>query len=90
MYLEEDIVPNMCEQAGCIGRYTNHSLRATAITRMYNTGVPEKLIAETSRHKSTKALRQYEHTSQEQQKAVTSVLNNSDNKYSVAIISDVI
>ena len=28
----------------------------------YNAGVPEKLIAETSGHKSTKALRQYEHT----------------------------
>ena len=71
------IVPNMCEQAGCIGRYTNHSLRAMAITRMYNAGVPEKLIAETSGHKSTKALHQYKHTSQEQQKAVTSVLNTA-------------
>ena len=32
--------------------YTNHSLRATAVTGMYNTGVPEKLIAEKSGHKS--------------------------------------
>ena len=49
-------------------RYTNHSLRATAVTRMYAKGVPEKLIAETSGHKSLKALRAYEQTSSVQEK----------------------
>ena len=48
--------------------YTNHSLRATAITRMYNAGVPETIIAEKSGHRSTKALRVYEKTSDAQQK----------------------
>lgn len=71
------VLPDICAKSGCVGKYTNHSLRATAITRMYNGGVPEKLIAETSGHKSSKALRQYEHTSDEQQKAVTAVINNN-------------
>ena len=37
--------------AGLSG-YTNHSLHATAVSRMYNTGVPEKIIAERSGHRS--------------------------------------
>lgn len=46
---------------------------------MYNNGIPEKLIAETSGHKSAKrALRQYEHTSEEQKKGVTSVINQAE------------
>ena len=36
---------------------------------MYAKGVPEKLIAETSGHKSLKALRAYEQTSSVQEKA---------------------
>lgn len=44
--------------------------------RMFNSGVPEKIIAENSGHKSTKALRCYECTSSEQQNAVSKVINN--------------
>ena len=49
-------------------QYTNHSLRATAITRMYEGGIPENLISEKSGHKSIKALRCYESTSAQQEK----------------------
>ena len=59
------------------GCNTNHSLRAAAITRMFNSGIPEKVIAKTSGHRSTKALRFYEHTSVQQQQAVTQVINSS-------------
>ena len=59
----------MSKVAGTEVRYTNHSLRATAMTRMYNRGVPEKLIAEKSGHRSVDALRVYEHTLPELQKA---------------------
>ena len=41
---------------------------------MFNSGVPEKVIAENSGHKSTKALRCYEHISSEQQKGVSEVI----------------
>ena len=41
-----------------------------------NTGILEKVIAETLGHKSSKALRCYERTSSVQQKAVTASINN--------------
>ena len=40
------IIPNLSLEAGIGVHYTNHSLRATAVTRMYEKGVPEKIIAE--------------------------------------------
>ncbi len=62
-------LPEISEKAGIGVRYTNHSLRATAVTRMYENGVPEKIISEKSGHRSLKALRNYEHTSETQEKA---------------------
>ena len=61
-------IPDLCKSAALSAHYTNHSLRATAITRMYKSGVPEKVISEKSGHRSLKALRVYEHTSVHQQK----------------------
>ena len=73
------ILPELSEKSGVGVHYTNHSLRATAITRMFNCGVPEKVIAENSGHRSTRALRCYEKTSEELQQAVTKVINNPTN-----------
>ena len=73
----KNMLPELSEKSGVGMRYTNHSLRATAITRMFNNGIPEKVIAETSGHRSIKALRCYEHTSEEQKQAVTAVINSS-------------
>ena len=74
------ILPDLSAKSDIGVHYTNHSLRATAITRMFNSGIPEKVIAENSGHRSTKALRCYERTSQKQQQTVTSVVNNSENR----------
>ena len=52
------LLPNLCEAAG-IARTTNHSLRRTAISIMYELGMPESEIARRSRHKSVDALRDY-------------------------------
>ena len=46
---------------------------------MFNWGFPEKVIAETSVHRNTKALLCYERTSEEFQQAVTKVINNPAN-----------
>ena len=62
------IITEISVEAGLQVRYTNHSLHATAVTRMYNTGVPENLIAEKSGHRSLKALCVYEKTSEDQEK----------------------
>ena len=74
----KNVLPSLSKESGIGVHYTNHSLRATAITRMFNCGVEEKIIAETSGHKSTKALRVYEHPSEQQMKQVTSVINQSE------------
>ena len=50
------MLPELSGKAGIQGRYTNHSLRAIAITPMFNGEVDEKVIAETSGHKSLRAL----------------------------------
>lgn len=63
------IIPKLFASSGLEGLYTNHSLRATSITRMFKADVPEKIIAEKSGHKSLKALRMYEHTSSQQEQA---------------------
>ena len=34
----------LCANAGVVGHKTNHSLRASSATAMYNAGIPEKLI----------------------------------------------
>ena len=39
-------VKRLCEQAGISGYRTNHSLRATAATRMYDMEIDEQLIWE--------------------------------------------
>ena len=52
----------MCSLAGIEGRVTNHSMRATSVTQMYETGVPEKVIQERTGHRSLEALRVYERT----------------------------
>jgi hypothetical protein len=43
---------------------------------MYNQGVPEKLIAEKSGHRSVEALRVYAHTASELQRAASDVISD--------------
>ena len=40
----QSAVRELCREAGFSGYFTNHSLRATAATRMYNNGVEEQMI----------------------------------------------
>ena len=43
---------DMCEAAGIEQKKTNHSLRATGATEMFNATVPEKLIRDVTGHQS--------------------------------------
>ena len=63
------MIPEMFAKIGAKENYTNHSLRATAMTRMFNLGVPEKIISEKSGHRSLEALRSYEHISNDVDRA---------------------
>lgn len=61
-----EILSKMCALAGIEGRITNHSLRATSATQMYEMGVPEKIIQERTGHRSLDALLVYERTNTHQ------------------------
>ena len=56
-------VKTVCGKAGLDGRYTNHSLRATSASRLYQNGVPEQMIKEITGHRSD-CVRVYKRTSE--------------------------
>ena len=68
-------MPGLCKDANLDAYYTNHSLRATAITRMYKAGVAENIFSEKSGHRGIKGLRAYEKTSITQEKIAGAVIN---------------
>ena len=53
----------ICFEAGLKIQATNHSLRATCATRLYQAGVDEQQIMERTGHKSTAGVRTYKRTS---------------------------
>ena len=54
----EALLSEMCAAAGIEAR-TNHSLRRTSITKLYDAGVPEHEIMKRTRHRSLEGLRAY-------------------------------
>ena len=52
-------VKRMCSKAGLVGYYTNHSLRATAATRLHHHNIEEQQIMERTGHCSAEAVRSY-------------------------------
>lgn len=65
----------MCLTAGVQGNKTNHSLRATGATQMYESGVPEKIIQERTGHQSLEGLRSYGRSNSQQHQAVSTLLS---------------
>ncbi|XP_071114617.1 uncharacterized protein KIAA1958-like [Haliotis cracherodii] len=66
-------VSKLFKQAGIEGYFTNHSLRATAATRLYDSGLDEQLIAERTGHRSL-AIRSYKRTSAQMEDRVDGVI----------------
>ena len=71
----KNTVKEVCRQAGIIGKFTNHSLRATCATRMYNSNVPEQIIKETTGHRS-ECVRTYKRTNEAMKQATSNTVNN--------------
>ena len=61
------IVQDMCEEDNILGNKTNHSLCATGASNMF-----QKIIHQWTGHHSLTGLRNYEHTTIQQQEAVLS------------------
>ena len=68
------MVKDMCSQAQTEGKKTNHSLRASGITTLFQAGVSEKVIQDRSGHRSLDGLHKYEIVSEEQQASACSAL----------------
>ncbi|CAC5381937.1 unnamed protein product [Mytilus coruscus] len=66
-------VKRLCTSIGLTGKRTNHSLRASAATRLYNAGIEEQRVAETTGHRSN-AVRVYKRTSAYQQIEASNIL----------------
>ena len=71
----EGTVARLCKAAGIPGYRTNHSLRATAATRLYNAGVEEQQVMERTGHRSLDGVRTYKRTSMQQKEALSDILN---------------
>ena len=77
----KEMLPSLSVESKCETKYTNHSLHATAATRMFAGSVPEKLVTEKTGHRSLKALRSYERTDTRMQMAIDAVISNATSKF---------
>jgi len=60
------MMKEMSKEAKLSTTFTNHSLGAYGTSKMYQAGVPGKIIQQGTGHKSLKAQRQYERTVESQ------------------------
>lgn len=70
------VVSNMCKEGGFAGYYTNHSLRATSATRLFQNGVEEQLVAQITGHRSL-AVRSYKRPSMQQLNDLSNVIQGN-------------
>ena len=75
------MVARMCRSAGIAGYKTNHSLRATAATRLYQAGIDEQLIMERTGHHSLEGVRSYKRTNSEQQENISDIISLSKKRH---------
>ena len=66
---------NICSQAGIQGYKTNHSIRTTAATRLYQAGVDKQVVMERTGHRSLEGVRSYKRTCDDQRGALSDRLN---------------
>ena len=75
-------VARLCRLAGIPGYKTNHSLRATATSRLYHHGIDKQLVMERTGHRSLEGVRAYKRTSNTQRETLSNILNQQTPKES--------
>jgi integrase len=78
------MVKDMCSEANIEGK-TNHSLRATGATTLFQKNVPERVIQKVTGHRSLDALRSYEKISTAQHEDVSKIMTNKRNSANIDI-----
>ena len=71
----------MAKSVGLNGKITNHSLRVTAASRLYQSNSDEQLVMETTGHRSTESVHSYKRTSEDQMFGISEVLYGNANSY---------
>ena len=71
------VMSGMAKRAKMEGKVTNHSLRATAASRLYQDNADEQLVMETTGHRSTSSVRSNKRTSDRQMATVSDVLHGN-------------
>ena len=74
-------VKTMMSEAGVKGYYTNHSLRATAVSRLFQNDVDDKLIKGVTGHRS-KALHGYKRETEDQLLKVSKIVQGQQDQES--------
>ena len=74
-------VGQLCKLAGITGFKTNHSLRVTSATRLFQSGIDEQLIMSHTGYRSVDGVRSYKRISEEQKKSVSRVLSSTSRKH---------
>ena len=69
----------LCSQAGVDGYKTNHFLRVTSATRLFQSGVDEQLIMSRTGHHSIEGVRAYKQVCTEQKENLSDILNSATN-----------
>ena len=80
-------VTKLCKEAGITGFKTNHSLRATATSRLYHSGIDEQLVMERTGHRSLEGVRSYKRTSDEQRRHISDIMNRATTASSSSSVS---
>ena len=72
-------VARVCKAGGINGYKTNHSLRVTTATRLFQKGIDEQLIMTRTGHRSIEGVRTYKRVSEEQTQGLSHILNDATN-----------
>ena len=70
-------VRRLCKEAGLDGYFTNHSLKATTATRLFEAGVDKQLIILRTGHLTTSGVRSHKCVGEKQKSINSHMLNGS-------------
>ena len=72
-----EVVPKLMKAANIKGYFTNHSLRVTTTTRMYDAQLDEATIMNRTGHRSVDGVRAYKRITNKMQELSSAILNDS-------------
>ena len=78
-----NVVKKIMKKVQFDGHYTNYSLGCSCATRLYDSGVPEQLIQETTGHRSSDGVKAYKCTVSALKREASEILQGSLSKKAV-------